>query len=60
MLMVQKIQTFDAKNKHLPLKITGAVIGSVIVTAIVFLVVSALEDDEEYAEFDEAPVEEVE
>jgi len=59
--MLQKVKSFDAQNGHLPLKIGGAVLGSAIVTAIVFVLVSALEDNEEFAvnEFDEAPTEEI-
>jgi hypothetical protein len=59
--MLQKVKRFDAQNGHLPLKIGGAVLGSAIVTAIVFVLVSALEDNEEFAvsEFDEAPTDEI-
>jgi hypothetical protein len=57
--MLQKVQTFDAQNGHLPIKVVGSVVGSAIVTALVFLVASALEDDEEFAEIDEAPADEI-
>ena len=61
--MLQKVKSFDAQNGHLPLKIGGAVLGSAIVTALVFVLVSALEPDEEFpiSEFDEAevPVDEI-
>ena len=58
--MLQKAQTFDAQNGHLPLKIIGSVLGSAIVTALVFVVASALESDEEFeADFDEATVDEI-
>jgi len=59
--MLEKVKRFDAQNGHLPLKIGGAVLGSAIVTAIVFAVISALEPDEEFpiSEFDEAPVDEI-
>ena len=59
--MLEKVKRFDAQNSHLPLKIGGAVLGSAIVTALVFVVVSALEENEEFAvsEFDEAPTEEI-
>jgi hypothetical protein len=55
--MLAKVKSFDAQNGHLPLKIGGALLGSAIVTAIVFVVISALADDEEFAvsEFDETP-----
>ena len=58
--MLAKVKSFDAQNGHLPLKIGGAVLGSAIVTAIVFVVISALEDNEEFAvsEFDEASTDE--
>ena len=58
--MLQKVKSFDAQNGHLPLKIGGAILGSAIVTALVFVVVSALESDEEFeTEFDEAPTDEI-
>jgi len=59
--MLAKVKSFDAQNGHLPLKIGGAVLGSAIVTAIVFVVISALEDNEEFAvsEFDEALTDEI-
>lgn len=58
--MLQKAQNFDAQNGHLPLKIIGSVLGSAIVTGLVFVIASALESDEEFeAEFDEAPAEEI-
>lgn len=59
--MLQKIQTFDAQNGHLPIKVIGSLLGSALVTVLVFVVASSLESDEEYfeAEFDEAPVEEI-
>jgi hypothetical protein len=59
--MLQKVKRFDAQNGHLPLKIGGAVLGSAIVTAIVFALVSALEDDEEFPvdEFIAAPTDEI-
>lgn len=61
--MLAKVKSFDAQNGHLPLKIGGALLGSAIVTGIVFAVVSALEDDEEFEpEFDEgedAPTDEI-
>ncbi len=58
--MLQKVKSFDAQNGHLPLKIGGAILGSAVITALVFVVVSALEDNEEFAvsEFDEAPADE--
>lgn len=58
--MLQKVQNFDAQNGHLPLKVVGSLLGSAIVTGLVFVVAAALESDEEFeAEFDEAPVEEI-
>ena len=58
--MLQKVQDFDAQNGHLQLKIVGSVLGSAIITALVFVIASALESDEEFeAEFDDAPVEEI-
>ena len=59
--MLQKVQNFDAQNGHLPIKVFGSVLGSAIVTALVFIVASALDSDEEFdVDFDEAPVDEVE
>lgn len=59
--MLAKVKSFDAQNGHLPLKIGGAVLGSAIVSALVFVVISALEDNEEFAvsEFDEVPADEI-
>lgn len=58
--MLQKVQDFDAQNGHLPLKIVGSVLGSAIITGLVFVIASALESEEEFeAEFDDAPVEEI-
>ncbi len=59
--MLAKVKSFDAQNGHLPLKIGGAVLGSAIVSALVFVVISALEDNEEFAvsEFDEVPTDEI-
>lgn len=58
--MLEKVKSFDAQNGHLPLKIGGAILGSAIATAIVFVLVSALDGDEEFeAEFDEAPADEI-
>ncbi len=62
--MLQKVKSFDAQNGHLPLKVAGAVFGSAIVTALVFVLVSALEPDEEFpvSEFDageDAPTDEI-
>jgi hypothetical protein len=59
--MLAKVKSFDAQNGHLPLKIGGALLGSAIVTALVFVIASMLEADEEFeVEFDEAPADEIE
>lgn len=58
--MLEKVKVFDAQNEHLLLKIGGAILGSVIVTAVVFAIASVLESDEEFeVEFDEAPADEI-